>query len=269
MQHNHGTQWFNRCTDELLTDGWQPRNISRPLYIVLLGLEGSGHHMTHEALESFADSALIYTPDIYNWDNLTAPYTFTTAAELERRLLEQDWFNPNTPSVVLDGQNSCPGGSNGEIRSPYRCPDPFLWLELENQGLLDIRFVFLSRPFGDCVLSALRRNFTKSVDMQLRLEEFSASYLTSALHALPCSHTYILPYASAADHATSLMGFLELEGRANFNAVIKTASGASWNAWNLLCPWARTEQECIEEVVERVRNFERGHGVQWDWLNYS
>ncbi|KAL4515846.1 hypothetical protein Ndes2526A_g00550 [Nannochloris sp. 'desiccata'] len=267
MQHKQGTQWLKRCTDELLTDGWQPRNLSRPLYILLLGLEGSGHHMTHQALDDYTNSTQRYTPEVYNWDNETAPYTFTTASELKASLLKQDWFHPNTRSVVLDGQNSCPSGSNGVIRSPYRCPDPFLWLELENQGLLDIRFVFLSRPFGDSVFSALRRKFTQSVDMQLRLEEFSASYLTSALHALPCSHTYILPYATAKDHSRSLMKFLELKGRANFRELSKTSGSPLGEAWVDLCPFADTEQECTEQVLEKINNFERSHGLQWDWLN--
>lgn len=267
MQHNQGTRWLTRCTDELLTEGWHPRNLSRPLYILLLGLEGSGHHMTHQALDNYTDSTQRYNPEIYNWDNESAPYTFTTSAELKRRLLEQDWFTPNTPSVVLDGQNSCPSGSNGDIRSPYRCPDPFLWLELESQGLLDIKFVFLSRPFKDSVFSALRRNFTKSVDMQLRLEEFSASYLTSALHALPCSHTYILPFSNAIDHSSSLMDFLQLEGRAHFNKRSTSHGSVLGNAWENLCPVACTEQECTEEVLEKINTFERTHGAQWDWLS--
>jgi hypothetical protein len=269
MTHNQPTtRWISHCTPELLTEGWHRRNSSRPLYILLLGLEGSGHHMTHQALHNFTDSTQIYTPGLYNWDNKTAPYTFTEAEDLERALLEQNWFEPNTPSIYLDGQNSCPSGGAGLVRSPYRCPDPFLWLQLEAQGLLDVKFIFLGRDFGDCVFSALRRKFTTSAGMQLRLEEFSASYLTSALHALPCSHTYLLPYTNAFSHSRSLMDFLEMNGTANFKEFeARTTPPSLGRKWKSICPWGRDEEECTVEVREEIEEFERVHRGQWDWLN--
>ena len=62
MENNHPTQWQSLCVPTLTQYGWKERNASSLLFKLLLGLEGSGHHLTHGTLHPFSNHTMTYAP---------------------------------------------------------------------------------------------------------------------------------------------------------------------------------------------------------------
>jgi hypothetical protein len=45
--------------------GWEPRRPGRPLYILALGTEGTGHHALRSLLRGVADQEIVYNPKLF------------------------------------------------------------------------------------------------------------------------------------------------------------------------------------------------------------
>jgi hypothetical protein len=130
------TAWTQRCLPVLQDRGWASRTpvglqgsysrssssnssaatssvqragppSKRKLVVLLLGLEGSGHHTVETGLAPLVDRVLAYYPQHYGWAG-AHDYTFAFQDEFESSLEAQPWLLNDAVQSVVEGQNvSC------------------------------------------------------------------------------------------------------------------------------------------------------------------
>jgi hypothetical protein len=232
---------------------------NKTLYVLFMGLEGSGHHKVQAEINSLNLSNVkvnAFTPIIHGWgSNGTNKPTFTSADEMEAAIRTLPWFKNPSIRVVMDGQNSCPSGGPRIIQ---KCPDPLMFLEMERRGLLELKIIYLARSFTESIISALHRRHTRDLDLQLRVEDISASYLWTQLQTLSCDKTVIHPFSAT----------LSQSGIFSFISSPANRPSHPYNLDKMIVCQNRsiTGDECFQYVKQRIVGFAKVHRVKWPWL---
>lgn len=164
--------------------GWPaaPSN-GLPLFVLSVGLEGAGHHLWTEILDTPVVDCLWINGRHYQRD-VGDGVPRTTVAKLEAGFREQfqlrlEGGKPKC-KTIYDAEDSFPTGA---IRRPGRVfmrPDIINLQKLDGR-LLNVKYLLILRNVTDTALSALRRNFFTNIDAELRTVEHTLSYLEAAL----------------------------------------------------------------------------------------
>ena len=164
--------------------GWpaSPSN-GLPLFVLSVGLEGAGHHLWTEILDTPVVDCLWINGRHYQRD-VGDGVPRTTVAKLESGFREQfqlrlEGGKPKC-KTIYDAEDSFPTGAIRRSGRVFMRPDIINLQKLDGH-LLNVKYLLILRNVTDTALSALRRNFFTNIDTELRTVEHTLSYLEAAL----------------------------------------------------------------------------------------
>eukprot|EP01032_Pedospumella_encystans_P023735 gene23735-26858_t len=141
----------------------------------------------------------------------------TTAEQLRSGLQEQFQMRKASGKpackTIYDSEDSFPTGAIRQNGRVFMRPDIINLQQLDGV-LFNVKYLLILRNTTDTALSALRRNFFKEVDPELRTVEHTLTYVEAALRGIPCRNTFIAHYEQALADPQAflepLSAFLEL-----------------------------------------------------------
>eukprot|EP01036_Dinobryon_divergens_P031037 gene31037-40374_t len=188
-----------------------------PLYVLSVGLEGSGHHLWTELLEQPLFDCVWINGRHYNRD-IGDGVPRTTVKDLSSGF--QDQFKLRKSSgkspckAIYDAEDSFPTGAIRKTGRVFLRPD-IINIQALDGVIFNVKYLIIIRNTTDTAMSALRRNFVSNVEMELRAVEHTLTYLEAALKGVPCHRTFIAHYehvlADPQAFIEPLTQFLELD----------------------------------------------------------
>jgi hypothetical protein len=190
-----------------------------PVYVLVVGVEGAGHHALETVWRNLAQQYDLhmtgYSPGLHSFNkphNVSRAYQFSSIELARHRRTFQRFLARDDildKRLVIDSRNSYPEGYGvGNLAHP-----DLLFLGLLDGDLIDLRVLVLYRDPTACVLSAVRRfqveRFEyKNYQWQARAVEESLAMIHNAIPLLPCGKVAVYGYealmAQPAMHARSL-----------------------------------------------------------------
>ncbi len=197
----------NRC-------GWPvvrtPQANNLPLFVLSVGLEGAGHHLWTEIMEQPVFDC-VWTNARHYFRDIADGVPRTTAAQLKSGLQEQFQMRKASGKppckTIYDSEDSFPTGAIRQNGRVFMRPDIVNLQQLDGV-LFNVKYLLILRnttvrnpthrrynvqyctfltlsllrySHQDTALSALRRNFFKEVDPELRTVEHTLTYVEAAL----------------------------------------------------------------------------------------
>jgi len=191
-----------------------------PLYVLSVGLEGSGHHLWTEILDQPIFDCVWINGRHYNRD-IGDGVPRTTPQELLNGFKEQFQLRKSGGKApcksIYDAEDSFPTGAIRKTGRVFLRPD-LINLQALDGVLFHIKYLVIIRNTTDTAMSALRRNFFSNIEMELRSVEHTLTYLESALRGIPCHKIFLAHYehvlADPKSFFEPLSTFLELDSTA-------------------------------------------------------
>jgi len=214
--------------------GWfpAPRN-NLPQFVLSVGLEGAGHHLWTEILDSPIFDCVWINARHYK-RNVGDGVPRTTTADLKTGFQEMLKFRTDKGmppcKTIYDAEDSFPTGAIRKQGRLFMRPD-IVNLQKLDGVLFNIKYLLIIRNVTDTAMSALRRNFVTNVDAELRAVEHTLTYIESALKRVPCHKVFIAHYehaiAEPSAYVEPLSAFLELNAqqKSQLEARLKKSSG--------------------------------------------
>jgi len=164
-------------------------NNDKPILLLLVGVEGSGHHMIRAFLTHFFDTQKAikngnwYFYLLNRWDALkkvhnTLPLTLNSQRELKPEISRII----NSYKSKVDYFYSSPSFPYGLERDTLRRPDIIDMVEILGD-YVEIRPLVIHRDPISCTYSAVRRDFTDNVLHQARFVEDNLIFIKQQLEA--------------------------------------------------------------------------------------
>ncbi len=200
--------------------GWtpSPRN-NLPLFVLSVGLEGAGHHLWTEILDSPVFDCVWINARHYK-RHIGDGVPRTTSSELKSgffemfKLRKEKGLPPCTS--IYDAEDSFPTGAIRKQGRVFMRPD-LVNLQKLDGVLFNIKYLLIMRNVTDTAMSALRRNFVTNVDLELRAVEHTLTYIEASLKRVPCSKIFLAHYehilAEPNSYIKPLSAFLELDNK--------------------------------------------------------
>jgi len=201
--------------------GW-PRAVQHggkrlPLFVLSVGLEGAGHHLWTELLDSPVVDCLWINGRHYQRD-VGDGVPRTTVSKLASGIREQFQLRLDSGKpackTIYDAEDSFPTGAIRKSGRVFMRPDIINIQKLDGV-LFNVKYLVIIRNVTDTTLSALRRNFFTNIDTGLRTVEHTLSYLEAALRGAPCQRTMVVHYEHVLSDGEAfvkpLSSFFELE----------------------------------------------------------
>ena len=187
-----------------------------PLFVLSVGLEGAGHHLWTELMKPVFDCTWInarhYHRDV--GDGLARVSSRDLASGIREQFAMRAKNGKRPCKTIFDAEDSFPTGAIRKTGRVYMRPD-IVNLEQLDGVLFRVKYLIIARNATDTVLSSLRRNFFTHVDLGLRCNEQTLTYLESALRGVPCNRVFIAHYehvlAKPNAYAEPLSDFLEFD----------------------------------------------------------
>jgi hypothetical protein len=182
-----------------------------PIYVVVVGVEGAGHHALEtvwHGLEKYYNLYFMgYNAGVHAMAkpaDVSRAYQFASPDFARYRasiasFLNKPWVRDKP--LIFDSRNSYPMGFGvGALAHP-----DLVYLAQLDGDLIDLRVVVLYRDPVACVLSAVRRfkvaEFQyKNYQFQARAVQESLSLINNAIPFLPCGKFAIFPYEELVQH---------------------------------------------------------------------
>lgn len=189
-----------------------------PLFVLVVGLEGSGHHFWTKLLKEPLFqcnwiNARHYRRDVE--DGVPRRTPSELAAGLKEQFEIRRKESPHDPVCmrIVDTEDSFPTGA---IRKPGRLfmhPD-IVNLQHLHGNMLNVKYLLIARNVTDTAMSAMRRDFVTSLDQAVHLAEHTLIHIESALRGVSCHQVMITHYEHVLSKPSSYHGplsdFLEL-----------------------------------------------------------
>jgi hypothetical protein len=198
--------------------GWSSSKIKNklPTFVLSVGLEGAGHHLWTELLNTPVFDC-VWTNARHYKRTIGDGVPRTTVTDLHSGFLEMLKFRTDKGlkpcTSIFDAEDSFPTGAIRKHGRVFNRPDIVNLQELDGI-LFNIKYLLIARNITDTALSALRRNFVTSVDAELRAVEHTLSYIESAIQQIPCEKIFVAHYEHVLekpnDYIDPLSAFLEL-----------------------------------------------------------
>jgi hypothetical protein len=192
------------------------RNKELPLLVLSVGLEGAGHHLWTELLDTPVFDCTWKNARHYKRD-VGDGVPRTTASDLSKGFHEMFRIrSKNFPPCrsIFDAEDSFPTGAIRKTGRVFMHPD-IVNLQKLDGVVFNIKYLIINRNVTDTALSALRRNFVTEVDLALRAVESTLVYIESALQYVPCDRIFLAHYehvlAEPSAYLEPLAAFLELD----------------------------------------------------------
>jgi len=199
--------YCDSTTSQSFLDRDQPH---LPYFVLVLGIEGSRHHMMESIFNSIREIAgaendwfSTYRPTMWFHPSLEKEKGYEngqrTVAYLDDFLIEQmleeeeqarvDSGHKTPQKFLYDSQHSFPTGENP--REVLQRPDPLHLLKYHGK-LFNLRFIALHRNPAEALRSLLDRKYAYDWEAVARYMEDGLIFLDSLLGALPCSSFFLL-----------------------------------------------------------------------------
>jgi len=205
------------CLNSHKECGWSsaPKN-NLPQFLLSVGLEGAGHHLWTEILDTPVFDCVWINARHYK-RNVGDGVPRTTTADLKTGFQEMLKFRTDKGmapcETIYDAEDSFPTGAIRKQGRLFMRPD-IVNLQKLDGVLFNIKYILIMRNVTDTAMSALRRNFVTNVDAELRAVEHTLSYIEAALKQVPCHKIFIAHYEHAigdpSAYVEPLSAFLEL-----------------------------------------------------------
>lgn len=202
LRQRQGT--LRGCLQAQRAQGWRAWNRSVPQLLVLVGLEGAGHHalqpLLRHAARNHPNTTVVDRVQEYVSEDAAR---LVSPSRLWRDLCTTHRLGCDTPRRGTRVFNV--GGSHPfhQPRRATRFVDPIAVEALDRTlHRVDARFLFLVRnPLDLVVADAVHRNFA-SAEVQSRILELTMLYVQHVWDALPCDKTLLMPYEFLTAHPT-------------------------------------------------------------------
>jgi len=250
-----------------------------PLYVLVVGLEGSGHHFW---------TKLLYDPLFQcNWVNarhyrrdVEDGVPRRTPWELETGLKEQFAIRrkevPKDPVCmrIVDTEDSFPTGAIRKAGRLFMHPD-IVNLQHLHGSLLNVKYLLISRNTTDTAMSAMRRDFVTSLDQAVHTAEHTLIHVEAALRGVSCHQVMVAHYEHVLAKPSSFYGPLSdfLELNQNQQMVLKgrltelKAKMPSRKEHKLThyqeCKELRDKKACYEMIKNKMDRFFNDRGFMW------
>eukprot|EP01035_Chromulina_nebulosa_P018513 gene18513-24230_t len=248
-----------------------------PLFVLSVGLEGAGHHLWTEILDTPVFDCVWINGRHYHRDISDGVPRTAVSKQLEgfkeQMKLRLDSGNPKCKRIY-DAEDSFPTGAIRKSGRVFMRPD-IINLQLLDGIVYNIKYLLILRNTTDTALSALRRNFFSHVDSELRTVEHTLTYLESALRGVPCNRIFIAHYehvlAEPSAYKEPLANFLELSSkekevlfsRLSKNGKIPPRKVHKLTQYKECQQQNLNEEQCYGKITNIIEKFIKDRDFMW------